>query len=201
LDAAAMKNDVPASSSKRPAPPDLHIAPVCSSEAFAALAALFREYQAHINVDLCFQGFDAELADLPKLYAPPHGAAFIAYALQPPADSMSLPVVQSSSELARQAQSPGVAVGCVALKLVEPGVCEMKRLYVQPAFQAAGMGRMLATAVIARARELGYARMRLDTLATMRAAQALYRTLGFVDIAPYNDNPHAQTRFMELKLS
>jgi putative acetyltransferase len=155
------------------------IRPVRSPEQFATLGALFQAYQAHIGVDLCFQGFAAELANLAHIYGAPRATAFIAYA---------------------GAQTHGEPIGCAALKPLTPDVCEMKRLYVRPRHQRAGIGRALALAIIERARELGYQRMRLDTLASMLAAQALYRRLGFVEIAAYNDNPHPATRFMELSL-
>jgi putative acetyltransferase len=151
---------------------------VREAQAFAALGALFREYQAHINVDLCFQDFEAELAAIDRIYTAPRGAAFLARAA-----------------VAGQA----LALGCVALKELVPGCCEMKRLYVRPQYQRAGIGRALVAACMDRARELGYASMRLDTLASMPAAQALYRGLGFVDINAYYHNPHPATRFMECR--
>jgi putative acetyltransferase len=137
--------------------------------------ALFREYQAELGVDLCFQGFDRELADLPGEYGPPHG---------------SLLVASVDGELA----------GCVALRRLGDGVCEMKRLYVRPAFRRQRVGRALAEAMIATARERGYLRMRLDTLPSMAEASALYRSLGFTEIEPYYRNPVPGARFLELEL-
>jgi putative acetyltransferase len=137
--------------------------------------ALFREYQAELGVDLCFQGFDRELADLPGEYGPPHG---------------SLLVASVDGELA----------GCVALRRLGDGVCEMKRLYVRPAFRRQRVGRALAEAVIATARDRGYLRMRLDTLPSMAQASALYRSLGFTEIEPYYRNQVPGARFLELEL-
>jgi ribosomal protein S18 acetylase RimI-like enzyme len=124
----------------------------------AAVVELLREYEAAIGISLSFQGFEAELAGLPGLYAPPKGLMLLA---------------RSSS-----CDDP---VGCVALRPVPeiPGSCEMKRLYVRPATRGAGLGRRLALAAMEAASALGYRRMCLDTLPTMVEAQALYRALGF----------------------
>jgi ribosomal protein S18 acetylase RimI-like enzyme len=134
--------------------------------------ALFREYADSLGVDLSFQGFEDELAALPGGY--------------------------DAVLVARTAG--GAAAGCVGVRPLEPGVCEMKRLYVRPSARGTGLGRALAEAAIARARGLGYERMRLDTLPSMGAAQELYRTLGFVEIAPYRHNPIAGSSFLELEL-
>jgi putative acetyltransferase len=136
---------------------------------------LFKEYQASLGIDLCFQGFDKELAELPGEYAPPSGRLFLAY------DSDQL-------------------VGCVALRRIDPRTCEMKRLYVRPQGRGKGFGRKLTEIVIEAARELGYARMRLDTLPSMREATALYRTLGFQPIGSYRPNPVEGSLFLELAL-
>jgi putative acetyltransferase len=133
--------------------------------------ALFREYAGSLGVDLSFQGFEAELDALPGGY-----------------------------DVVLVATADGAPAGCVGVRPLEDGICEMKRLYLRPAARGTGLGRALAEAAIARARELGYARMRLDTLPAMTEAQALYRSLGFVEIEPYRHNPVAGTAFLELEL-
>ena len=127
-------------------------------------------------VDLCFQGFERELAELPGAYAPPEGRLLIA-------------------------RVGGDVVGCVGLRPLEPGICEMKRLWVEPGFGGRGIGRALAESIVAAAREIGYERMRLDTLPErMPAAQHLYRSLGFREIPPYYDNPLPGVTMLELAL-
>jgi ribosomal protein S18 acetylase RimI-like enzyme len=149
-----------------------------SFEEFAIARELFVEYQRAIGVDLCFQSFSEELERLPEMYGHPTGALFLA--------------VRSAD---------GQTVGCVGLRRLEPGVCEMKRLYVKPAARGHGVGRQLVAALLAEARKLQFDRMRLDTLATMTEAQALYESLGFRDIPPYNQHPVEGTRYLELPLA
>jgi putative acetyltransferase len=136
---------------------------------------LFEAYAQSLNVSLCFQGFDEELAGLPGDYAAPRGRLLLGLV-------------------------DGQARGCAALRPLEPGVCEMKRLYVRPEARGTGLGELLARRIIAEAAALGYARMRLDTLPQMEAAQALYRRLGFRPIGNYNGNPIPGAVFFELDL-
>ncbi len=141
----------------------------------ADTAALFREYAASLAVDLGFQKFDQELAALPGDYAEPAGTLL----------------------LARVGCDPA---GCVGVRPVEPRICEMKRLYVRPAFRGLGLGAALAHSAIAAARGRGYERMRLDTLPSMTDARRLYAELGFREIPPYRFNPVEGTSFLELTI-
>jgi len=137
----------------------------------AAVRELILEYAAATGVDLAFQHFDEEMATFETFYE----AMFLA-------------------------REPEGIAGCVALRRIDEQVCEMKRLYIRPHFRGRGIGRQLVQAILDAARDRGYARMRLDTLPTMREAMTLYESFGFADIEPYRYNPVEGTRYMELVL-
>jgi ribosomal protein S18 acetylase RimI-like enzyme len=153
-----------------------------SPEEVRSARELFEEYAAWLGFNLCFQNFEKELAELPGAYAPPDGRLFLAI---------------KDDQIA----------GCVALRKIDGGtsgdrVCEMKRLYVRPAFRGTGLGRTLAESIIEAAREVGYTHMRLDTMpGKMDRAIAMYRSFGFRKIEPYYNNPYDEVAFMELDLS
>jgi ribosomal protein S18 acetylase RimI-like enzyme len=154
----------------------LEIIEATSAAEIKTARELFEEYAAGLNISLCFQGFDKELAGLPGAYGPPSGRLLLAL---------------SADQVA----------GCIALRKIGEGICEMKRLFLRPAFRGQGAGRELALKIIAEARRLGYQRMRLDTLpGKMDQALALYRSLGFKEIEPYYENPVPGATFMELSL-
>lgn len=137
---------------------------------------LFLEYAQSLGFSLCFQNFDKELAELPGDYTPPRGRLLLA-------------------------EYDGQIAGCIALHKIKPTICEMKRLYLRPQFRGMGLGRALADRIIAEARQIGYRRMRLDTVEpVMRDAVAMYRRIGFLEIAPYCANPIAGALYMELQL-
>ncbi len=146
------------------------IRPAASHE-METVRALFREYQQHLGIDLCFQSFEEELAGLPGKYT---GIWF--------------------------AEVDGELAGVVALRPWAEGIGEMKRLYVRPGFQGRGLGKALAEIVVAASRQAGYHALRLDTLPSMSAAVALYRAMGFNEIEPYTVNPVPGALFLELTL-
>jgi putative acetyltransferase len=142
----------------------------------SAAREIFREYEAWLGLDLCFQGFEDELKNLPGKYSPPQGRLHLA---------------SLGDEVA----------GCIALRPLEPGICEMKRLFVRDNFRGERVGQQLIDGVLTAAREIGYERMRLDTFPPkMGKAVQLYRAYGFNEIEPYYDNPNPGVLFMELKL-
>jgi len=154
----------------------LALVQVESQTQIAQARELFLEYAQSLGFSLCFQNFDKELASLPGDYAPPQGRLLMA-------------------------EYEGELAGCVALHQLEPGICEMKRLYLRPQFRGKRLGRVLADRIIAEARQIGYRRMRLDTVEpVMKDAVAMYRRIGFREIAPYCANPIAGALYMELQL-
>jgi ribosomal protein S18 acetylase RimI-like enzyme len=154
----------------------VEVIPATTQDHLTAVRALFREYERFLDVDLCFQGFEAELAGLPGKYAPPAGALLLAL---------------EETE----------AGGCVALRALEPGVCEMKRLFVRPAFRGRGLGRALAEAILREGAARGYTVMRLDTLPRLQDAIRLYARLGFRTAAPYYHNPLPGVSYWEIELN
>ncbi len=149
---------------------------VISAQQVTQARELFLEYAQSLGFSLCFQNFDKELAGLPGDYAPPAGRLLLA-------------------------ELDGQLAGCVALHKLEPGLCEMKRLYLRPSFRGKGLGRALADRIISEARQIGYKRMRLDTVEpVMKDAVGMYRKLGFKEIDPYCNNPMPGTLYMELQL-
>ena len=156
--------------------PRLTMTQVASPAQIEQARELFLEYAHSLGFSLCFQSFDQELAGLPGDYAPPGGRLLLA---------------RYRSQLA----------GCVALHRLEPGICEMKRLYLRAQFRGRGLGRVLAETVIAEARGMGCRKMRLDTVEpVMPNAVAMYRRLGFKEIEPYRVNPIAGALYMELEM-
>jgi GNAT superfamily N-acetyltransferase len=147
-----------------------------TTEQIEQARTLFREYEAWLDLDLCFQNFEKELAELPGKYAPPDGRLLLAY---------------EDDELA----------GCVALRRLSDEICEMKRLFLRQGFHGRGLGRELVNSILSEARSMGYRRMRLDTLPEhMGSAISLYRSVGFKEIAPYYNNPVPGALFMEIEL-
>ena len=158
-------------------PPRTAVAEASTAADIAEIRALFAEYQQWLGADLSFQGFSSELDSLADLYAPPGGRLLLA-------------------------RAPGGAVaGGVGMKGLEPGICEMKRLYVRPPWRGLGLGRLLAEAVVQAGRDAGYAVMRLDTLTRLQEAVALYRSMGFCEIPPYYENPMDGVLYLELSLA
>lgn len=145
-----------------------------------AVRALFLDYQASLDIDLCFQGFNEELAGLPGDYTEPMGAIFLALVDGVPAGCCGLRPMVNSDHL---------------------NACEMKRLFVRPAFRGFGLGRQLVERIMMQAQIAGYATMLLDTLSEMETARALYQEAGFVEVAPYYHNPNPGAHYLLADLS
>ena len=148
---------------------------VASEPLLSQARELFREYQLSLGIDLDFQNFEQELANLPDKYSPPQGRLYLAF-------------------------SDGELAGCIALRPFQGDQCEMKRLYVRPQYRGRAFGSLLAAKIIADAREIGYRQMLLDTLPAMASAQHLYLSLGFREVPPYCFNPVDGTLYMALDL-
>jgi putative acetyltransferase len=159
--------------------PTIELLTPATPELLAATRAIFREYADQLGVDLCFQNFDAELMSLPGEYAAPGGALLLA-------------------------QVDGAVAGCGALRALAdvdyPNACEMKRLYVRPAFRRYGIGRLMAQALMDRGLQAGYSNLLLDTLDDMEAARGLYASLGFEEIPPYYFNPVPGAHYLRASL-
>ena len=147
-----------------------------SAEDYSAGKTLIEEYASALGVDLCFQNFSEEIANLPKTYGPPRGRLLLA-------------------------RIDGETVGCVAVRNQGATVCEMKRLYVKPQYRGGGLGRRLAESAIKHAQQLGYSRMVLDTLPSMTEAQSLYESLGFREVDGYYPNPLQGVRYLACELT
>lgn len=140
---------------------------------------LFLDYQAGLGIDLCFQGFEAELAELPGAYAPPEGALLLACVDDEPAGCCAMRPLYNTDHL---------------------NACEMKRLFVRPAFRGFGLGRLLVERVLSDGQLAGYTTMLLDTLSDMETARALYQEMGFVEVAPYYHNPIPGAHYLKVDL-
>lgn len=145
---------------------------ISSEQDLEDVKQLFREYANFLQVDLCFQGFEAELAKLPAKYAEPEGSIFLA-------------------------KVNGQPAGCIALWKLEEGVCEMKRLFVKPEFQGLGLGKQLVNILLEEAKNKGYIKMKLDTLRRLQSANYLYKSLDFIETLPYNFNPEEDIVYFE----
>jgi GNAT superfamily N-acetyltransferase len=155
----------------------LSITPASTPAHYETARTLFREYQASLNIDLCFQSFEEELAGLPGKYAPPAGALLLAFT------------------------GDGTPAGVIAMRPIDDEICEMKRLFVRPVARGQNLGRQLIDRILATARAAGYRKMRLDTLTgLMDKAISLYRAYGFYDIPAYYESPLKNELFLELDL-
>lgn len=156
--------------------PGVTLVRAASPAEIAEVRRLFLEYAESLGFSLCFQGFDEEVKNLPGAYAPPRGRLLLA--------SLN-----------------GQSAGCIALRALDPAICEMKRLYVRPNVRRRSLGRLLVDGILTEARSIGYQRMRLDTIgSSMQDAIDLYRRRGFREIEPYRTNPIAGALYLELSL-
>ncbi len=153
----------------------IEIQKIATEQDLEDVKQLFREYANFLQVDLCFQGFENELAKLPAKYAEPEGAIFLA-------------------------KIDEKSAACVALWKLEEGICEMKRLYVKPEFQGLGLGKKLTLMLLEEAKNKGYKTMKLDTLKRLQSANYIYHALGFTEIKAYNFNPEVDVVYFEKKL-
>jgi len=153
----------------------MHLELVTSEPLLQQVREIFREYQASLDIDLCFQDFEKELVELPGKYAPPQGRLYAAF-------------------------SDGLLAGCVALRPFQEEQCEIKRLYVRPQFRGQAIGKQLLQQVITEAQHIGYRQVLLDTLYAMTVAKSLYYSVGFREIPPYCFNPVKAAIFMCLDL-
>ncbi|MGK6308727.1 GNAT family N-acetyltransferase [Variovorax sp. DT-64] len=182
--------------------PDIVLVTPDEPHELEATRAIFRDYAASLDIDLCFQNFDEELATLPGDYAEPRGALLLALV---DAEGGGATSSQIDAPMIRRAQG-GMAyvAGCCALRPLDtadyPNAAEMKRLYVRPPFRGLGLGRQMAEAMLDAARGAGYACVLLDTLDDMESARALYEDLGFVEVPPYYHNPIAGAHYLKVDL-
>ncbi len=157
----------------------ISLRPAQFPEDLQTVRQLFLEYQAGLGIDLCFQGFEAELAELPGAYAPPAGTLLLACIDGEPAGCCAMRPLYNTDHL---------------------NACEMKRLFVRPAFRGFGLGRLLVERVMSDGQLAGYTTMLLDTLSDMETARALYQEVGFVEVAPYYHNPIPGAHYLKVDL-
>jgi len=182
--------------------PDIVLVTPDEPHELEATRAIFRDYAASLDIDLCFQNFDEEMATLPGDYAEPRGALLLALV---DAEGGGAASRQIDAPMIRRAQgSMAYVAGCCALRPLDtadyPNAAEMKRLYVRPAFRGLGLGRQMAEAMLDAARSAGYACVLLDTLDDMESARTLYEDLGFVEVPPYYHNPIAGAHYLKVDL-
>ena len=158
---------------------DISLRPAQFPEDLQTVRALFLDYQSELGIDLCFQGFEAELAELPGAYSPPAGTLLLACVDGEPAGCCAMRPLFNTDHL---------------------NACEMKRLFVRPAFRGFGLGRMLVERILSDGQLAGYTTMLLDTLSDMETARALYQEMGFVEVAPYYHSPIPGAHYLKVDL-